>query len=70
MAGVQTVYHTATLHKPHVDTHGMRQFIDTNVSGTLTLLQAACDEGVEAFVFTSTTSAFGAALSARVHNSL
>ena len=62
IAAARIVYHTATLHKPHIDTHGMQQFIDTNVTGTLTLLQAASDEGVEAFVFTSTTSAFGDAL--------
>lgn len=62
MRGVQVVYHTATLHKPHVVTHSMQDFIDTNVSGTLTLLQAARDNGVEAFIFTSTTSVFGDAL--------
>jgi UDP-glucose 4-epimerase len=62
MRGVETVYHTATLHKPHVATHSMQQFIDTNVSGTLKLLQAAHANGVRAFVFTSTTSVFGDAL--------
>ncbi len=62
MRGVQVVYHAATLHKPHVATHSMQAFIDTNVSGTLTLLQAAKAEGVRAFVFTSTTSVFGDAL--------
>ena len=62
MRGVQIVYHTATLHKPHVATHSMQQFIDTNVSGTLTLLQAAKANGVKAFIFTSTTSVFGDAL--------
>lgn len=62
MQGVHVVYHTATLHKPHVATHSMQEFIDTNVSGTLVLLQAALDCCVEAFVFTSTTSMFGDAL--------
>ena len=62
MQGVQIVYHTATLHKPHVATHSMQDFIDTNVSGTLTLLQAAEANGVRAFIFTSTTSTFGDAL--------
>lgn len=62
MNGVQVVYHTATLHKPHVATHSMQDFVDTNVSGTLTLLQAAEDNGVKAFIFTSTTSVFGDAL--------
>jgi UDP-glucose 4-epimerase len=62
MAGVQAVLHTATLHKPHVATHTRQDFIDTNVSGTLNLLEAAAANGAEAFVFTSTTSAFGDAL--------
>jgi nucleoside-diphosphate-sugar epimerase len=62
MAGVDVVYHTATLHKPHVATHTMQEFVDTNVSGTLTLLEEAKAVGVKAFVFTSTTSMFGDAL--------
>jgi UDP-glucose 4-epimerase len=56
------VLHTATLHKPHVDSHAKRQFIDTNVSGTLNLLEESVAGGVQAFVYTSTTSAFGRAL--------
>lgn len=62
MAGVDGVLHTATLHKPHVATHTMQDFIDTNVSGTLTLLEEAVRAKVDAFVFTSTTSTFGEAL--------
>ncbi|MEE9427065.1 MAG: NAD(P)-dependent oxidoreductase, partial [Paracoccaceae bacterium] len=62
MAGVEAVLHTATLHKPHVATHAKQAFINTNVSGTLALLEAAVAQGVGQFVFTSTTSAFGAAL--------
>lgn len=62
MPGVRHVLHTATLHKPHVATHSHQDFVDTNVTGTLALLEAAVDHGVTAFVFTSTTSAFGAAL--------
>ena len=60
--GVQTVYHTATLHKPHVATHGRQKFVDTNITGTLNLLEEAVAAGVDAFVFTSTTSVFGDAL--------
>ncbi|QWT19386.1 NAD(P)-dependent oxidoreductase [Bacillus sp. NP157] len=63
MAGATGVVHAATLHKPHVATHSKRQFVDTNVAGTVALLEAAVAEGVRGFVFTSTTSAFGAALS-------
>lgn len=63
MSGVTAVIHSATLHKPHVATHSKRDFVDTNVAGTVALLEAATMHGVGAFVFTSTTSAFGAALS-------
>jgi UDP-glucose 4-epimerase len=63
MSGVTRVVHAATLHKPHVATHSKRQFIDTNVGGTVALLEAAVAHGVRSFVFTSTTSTFGAALS-------
>jgi UDP-glucose 4-epimerase len=56
------VLHTATLHKPHVATHPRQAFIDTNVSGTLNLLEAAVIRKARAFIFTSTTSAFGDAL--------
>lgn len=62
MKGVTTVLHTATLHKPHVATHSLQQFIDTNITGTLNLLQEAVAAGVKSFVFTSTTSVFGDAL--------
>lgn len=59
---VDAVVHTATLHKPHVGTHSRQEFVDTNVSGTLNLLEEAVARGVRVFVFTSTTSAFGRAL--------
>lgn len=62
MSGISHVLHAATLHKPHVATHGNRDFLDTNVGGTLNLLEEATAAGVSSFVFTSTTSAFGAAL--------
>jgi UDP-glucose 4-epimerase len=60
--GVDAIVHAATLHKPHVGSHGRQDFVDTNVTGTLTLLEAAVAAGVQRFVFTSTTSAFGRAL--------
>src|SRR6202023_4190507 len=62
MSGVQSVFHAATLHKPHVATHSRQAFIDTNVTGTLNLLEEAVAAGVGAFVYTSTTSVFGGAL--------
>ena len=62
LGGVRTVFHTATLHKPHVATHSRQDFVDTNVTGTLNLLEEAVAADVETFVFTSTTSVFGHAL--------
>lgn len=61
--GVSSLVHAATLHKPHVATHDRQAFVDTNVSGTLALLEEAVAAGVSTVVLTSTTSAFGAALS-------
>lgn len=62
MKGVETVFHAATLHKPHVATHTRQDFIDTNVTGTLNLLEEAVATGVESFIYTSTTSVFGDAM--------
>jgi UDP-glucose 4-epimerase len=62
VAGADVVLHAATLHKPHVGSHDKQAFVGTNVSGTLTLLEEAVAAGVSSFVFTSTTSAFGRAL--------
>jgi UDP-glucose 4-epimerase len=62
MENVTAVVHAATLHKPHVGTHSRQAFVDTNVTGTLTLLEEAVASRVSCFVFTSTTSTFGAAL--------
>jgi len=64
MRGARAVIHAATLHKPHIVTHTAQQFVDTNVSGTLALLEESVAARVDSFVFTSTTSAFGAALAA------
>ncbi|KAK1573444.1 uncharacterized protein LY79DRAFT_525795 [Colletotrichum navitas] len=71
------IVHAATLHKPHVESHPQSAFVDTNITGTLVLLEeaeaadAAADGGepsqdgpsrMRSFVFVSTTSTFGAAL--------
>jgi len=62
MRGVTSVLHAATLHKPHVATHSRQDFVDVNVTGTLNLLEAAVAYGVQSFIYTSTTSTFGDAL--------
>ncbi|KAH6628043.1 hypothetical protein F5144DRAFT_653914 [Chaetomium tenue] len=72
------VIHAATLHKPHVDSHTKNDFIQTNIAGTLALLEAATTtttspqttqppsspsaRTVKSFIFISTTSTFGTAL--------
>ncbi len=62
LQGVEAVLHAATLHKPHVGSHAKQDFVDTNITGTLNLLEESVAAGVGSFVFTSTTSAFGRAL--------
>jgi UDP-glucose 4-epimerase len=62
MEDVEAVIHTASLHARHIDTASKQAFIDTNISGTLNLLEAAVQAGVRRFVYTSTTSVYGAAL--------
>jgi nucleoside-diphosphate-sugar epimerase len=62
MAGVDVVLHTATLHKPQLAFLPRQAFVDTNVSGTLALLDAAADASVRAFVMSSSTTVFGDAL--------
>lgn len=55
---IQGIVHAGALHKPQVATHDPARFIETNVQGTLNLLQEATADGstVDRFVFTSTTS--------------
>lgn len=62
LEGIDVVLHAATLHKPHLGTHSGSEFVETNIQGTLNVLDAALAAGVSGVVLTSTTSAFGAAL--------
>src|SRR5687768_12108620 len=48
MRDVDAVLHAATLHKPHVATHGRQDFVDTNITGTLNLLEEAVAARVSA----------------------
>lgn len=58
----EVILNAATLHKPHVATHSRQAFIDTNITGTLNLLEAAQKGQARAFIFTSTTSVYGHAM--------
>jgi UDP-glucose 4-epimerase len=62
MDGIDAVVHAATLHKPHVASNGRAAFVDSNVTGTLNLLEEAVAAGAGRFVFTSSTTTFGRAL--------
>jgi UDP-glucose 4-epimerase len=46
LAGAGAVVHTATLHEPHVGTHDRQAFVDTDVTGTPTVLEEAVAAGV------------------------
>ena len=54
--GIQAVVHAGALHKPDIARYPRSAFVDTNVTGTLNLLEAAVAAGHDRFVFTSTTS--------------
>ncbi|MET0194066.1 MAG: NAD(P)-dependent oxidoreductase, partial [Hyphomicrobiaceae bacterium] len=54
--GIEAILHGGALHKPDIARFERRSFIDTNVTGTLNLLEAAVAAGHHRFVFTSTTS--------------
>ena len=60
--GVLAIVHTASLHAPHITTHSRQEFIDTNVVGTLNLLEACLKKRIQKFVYTSTTSLYGESL--------
>lgn len=62
ISGCESVFHTATLHKPHIGTHSRQEFVDTNISGTLSLLEESLENGCKSFIYTSTTSTFGDAM--------
>ena len=42
--GIDFVMHTASLHKPHLVTHSRRAFVETNIHGTLNVLEAVLSE--------------------------
>ena len=56
------VIHTASLHAPHLKEYPTKAFIDTNIKGTLNLLEASIENGVRRFIYASTTSLYGYAM--------
>ena len=57
--GVDTIFHTAALHAPHVGIASEKDFYDINVNATENICKAALESGVSQVVFTSTTALFG-----------
>ncbi len=60
--GMDAIIHSASLHHPQLATHSQQSFIETNVTGTLNLLEAGVQAGIQRFVYTSTTSLYGRAM--------
>ena len=61
MKGSDTVIHLFALIAIPFSYHSPRNYIDTNVTGTLNVLQAALDLGVNRLLHTSTSEVYGTA---------
>lgn len=61
--GVDTVYHLAALIAIPYSYHAPSSYVETNVQGTLNVLQAAMDANVSRIVHTSTSEVYGTARS-------
>jgi NAD dependent epimerase/dehydratase len=61
MKGIDIVFHLAALIAIPFSYHSPDSYIDTNVKGTLNIIQAAKDLGVERVLVTSTSEVYGTA---------
>lgn len=61
MHGVDTVFHLAALIGIPYSYHSPEAYVDTNIKGTLNILQSALDFGVKKVVLTSTSEIYGTA---------
>ena len=61
MKGIDTVFHLAALIAIPFSYHSPDSYIDTNVKGTLNILQAARDNNVTRVIVTSTSEVYGTA---------
>ena len=59
MTGVDVVFHTAAKARVQPSIDNPTEFNDVNVGGTLNMLQACVDYGVNRFVFSSSSSVYG-----------
>ena len=60
--GVDIIYHLAALIAIPYSYHSPDSYVDTNVKGTLNILQAARDYNIERVIVTSTSEVYGTAL--------
>lgn len=61
MEGVDIVFHLAALIGIPYSYYSPDSYLETNIKGTLNILQAAREQGVERFVHTSTSEVYGSA---------
>ena len=61
MKGIDTVYHLAALIAIPYSYHSPDMYVDTNIKGTLNVLQAARDLGTRRVLVTSTSEVYGTA---------
>ncbi|MER2173188.1 MAG: NAD-dependent 4,6-dehydratase LegB [Carnobacterium sp.] len=61
MKGIDTVYHLAALIAIPFSYHSPDSYVDTNIKGTLNVLQAARDLGTSRVLVTSTSEVYGTA---------
>ena len=62
VSGVDVVFHLAALIAIPFSYHSPDSYVDTNIKGTLNVLQACRDHGVERLLVTSTSEVYGTAL--------
>ncbi|QNF33803.1 SDR family NAD(P)-dependent oxidoreductase [Adhaeribacter swui] len=62
MQGCEIVFHLAALIAIPYSYHSPDSYVDTNIKGTLNILQAARDLGVQKILVTSTSEVYGTAL--------
>lgn len=69
MQGAQTVYHLAALIAIPYSYVAPRSYVETNVTGTLNVLEAGRELGTGRIVHTSTSEVYGTARTAPIHES-
>ncbi|MFN8254040.1 MAG: NAD(P)-dependent oxidoreductase, partial [Bacteroidales bacterium] len=57
--GVDTIFHAAALHAPHVGIASEKEFYSINVDATEKICRAALETGVTQIIFTSSTALYG-----------